>query len=110
MQPVTDLSTAGRRRLPPANGGVSAFKFRDPDGHPLELIHFPPGQGRAVWQGHGRAALFLGIDHSALCVSDTARSLRLLRRARASRPSSRSFNHGPAQSRLDGLPRRARCT
>jgi catechol 2,3-dioxygenase-like lactoylglutathione lyase family enzyme len=100
------ISTNGPERLPPRNGGVSAFKFRDPDGHPLELIHFPPGQGRAVWQAArhgGQAGPFLGIDHSALSVSGTARSLRFYRRL-GFRPASRSWNRGPAQAGLDGLP------
>lgn len=100
------ISTNGPERLPPRNGGVSAFKFRDPDGHPLELIHFPPGQGRAVWQAArhgGQAGPFLGIDHSALSVSGTAHSLRFYRRL-GFRPASRSWNRGPAQAGLDGLP------
>jgi catechol 2,3-dioxygenase-like lactoylglutathione lyase family enzyme len=33
-----------------AAAGISAFYFRDPDGHYLELIHFPPGKGQAKWQ------------------------------------------------------------
>ena len=44
------ISTNGPERLPPRNGSVSAVKFRDPDGHPLELIQFPPGGGRPAWQ------------------------------------------------------------
>ena len=31
--------------LPPNTGRVTAFKFRDPEGHPLELISFPEGVG-----------------------------------------------------------------
>jgi len=96
------ISAGGPVRLSPRNGGVAAFKFRDPDGHPLELIHFPPGQGRATWH-NGRPGPFLGIDHSALSVSGTARSLRFYRRL-GFRPASRTWNHGPAQARLDGLP------
>ncbi len=105
LHPAT-ISANGPERLPPRNGGVSAFKFRDPDGHPLELIHFPPGQGRAVWQAArhgGQAGPFLGIDHSALSVSGTARSLRFYRRL-GFRPTSRSWNRGPVQAGLDGLP------
>src|SRR5271157_477068 len=64
----TPISNAGPVTLPPANGFVRAFKFRDPDGHPLELLYFPPGQGRRVWTGHGDK-LFLGIDHSAIGVA-----------------------------------------
>ena len=95
------ISTQGAPvTLPPRNGGVSAFKFRDPDGHPLELIHFPAGQGRAVWAG--RTELFLGIDHSAIAARRTARSVRFYRRLGFS-IAARSDNYGDPQSRLDGL-------
>ena len=52
---ASDLDAAGPQTLPPRNGGVQAFKFHDPDGHPLELIWFPPGQGRPRWQRPPRA-------------------------------------------------------
>ncbi len=99
------ISTHGPERLPPGNGGVSAFKFRDPDGHPLELIQFPPGQGRPVWQERVRTGPgpFLGIDHSALAVAATARSLRFYR-SLGFRVAARSLNDSEAQSRLDGVP------
>ena len=106
------ISTNGPERLPPRNGGVAAVKFRDLDGHPLELIQFPPGGGRPAWQRAAGAGSgpFLGIDHSALAVASTARSLRFYRRL-GFRVASRSWNSGPAQSRLDGLPgARARVT
>ncbi len=35
------ISTAGPQALPASSGGVAAFKFRDPEGHPLELLAFP---------------------------------------------------------------------
>jgi catechol 2,3-dioxygenase-like lactoylglutathione lyase family enzyme len=41
------ISRGGPQTLPEQNGRVRAFKFRDPDGHPLELLFFPDGQGRA---------------------------------------------------------------
>jgi len=100
------ISESGPQLLPPSNGAVRAFKFRDPDGHPLELIWFPPGQGRPVWQEHSRpeaaSAPFLGIDHTALAVGSTARSLRFYR-GLGLHVADRSLNHGAAQSRLDGL-------
>ncbi len=100
------ISTDGPERLPPCNGSVIAFKFRDPDGHPLELIQFPPGQGRAVWHD-AKARMgpgpFLGIDHSALAVGMTPPSRRFYRRL-GFRVAARSWNDSPAQSRLDGLP------
>ena len=39
------ISTEGPETLPASSGGVRAFKFRDPDGHPLELLWLPPGVG-----------------------------------------------------------------
>jgi catechol 2,3-dioxygenase-like lactoylglutathione lyase family enzyme len=35
------ISIGGPQRLPRSSGGVTAFKFRDPEGHPLELLAFP---------------------------------------------------------------------
>ena len=76
------ISEGGPQLLPPSNGAVRAFKFRDPDGHPLELIWFPPAHGRAVWHQKVSGALFLGIDHSALCcrfyAAQPARSIATL--------------------------------
>ena len=96
------ISAAGPQLLPPSNGAVRAFKFRDPDGHPLELIWFPPNQGRPVWHGNASHGPFLGIDHSALSIASTRRSLGFYR-ALGLQVSDRSLNHGPAQARLDGL-------
>jgi catechol 2,3-dioxygenase-like lactoylglutathione lyase family enzyme len=73
-------ASTGPQLLPawnPNAGGISAFYFRDPDGHFLEILHFPPGKGQDRWQ---RAdALFLGIDHTAIVVDDTDRSLGFYR-------------------------------
>jgi catechol 2,3-dioxygenase-like lactoylglutathione lyase family enzyme len=44
----------------PAAAGISAFYFRDPDGHNLEVIHFPQGKGKPKWQAP-TDQLFLGI-------------------------------------------------
>jgi catechol 2,3-dioxygenase-like lactoylglutathione lyase family enzyme len=97
------ISLSGPQRLPPANGSLRAFKFRDPDGHPLELIWFPPGQGRALWHQRDADTPFLGIDHSAIAVSLISRSLTFYRQLGLS-PTERSWNRGSAQSALDGLP------
>ena len=44
----TTISTDGPQLLPASSGGVTAYKFRDPEGHPLELIAFPPGRTRKM--------------------------------------------------------------
>ncbi len=96
------ISWGGPQLLPPANGSLRAFKFRDPDGHPLELIWYPPGQGRAVWHDATANGPFLGIAHSALAIALTSRSLAFYRRLGLT-PAYRSWNHGAPQSALDGL-------
>ena len=51
LRDVAPISRHGPQQLPPASGGVKAFKFRDPDGHPLELLEFPAGKSPAAWRG-----------------------------------------------------------
>jgi len=100
----TAISTGGPVRLPQSSGGVIAFKFRDPEGHPLELLAFPEGAAPPVWaRGHG-AGLFLGIDHSAISVADSARSIAFYENL-GLRVSARSLNQGPGQARLDDIAR-----
>jgi catechol 2,3-dioxygenase-like lactoylglutathione lyase family enzyme len=83
-----------------AAAGIRAYKFRDPDGHPLELLYFPPGKGDARWQ-HPGSALFLGIDHSAITVADTERSKRFWVGLIGLQVAGGSLNTGPTQERLD---------
>lgn len=98
---VQAISKGGPQTLPERNGRIRAFKFRDPDGHPLELLSFPPGQGRAVW--HERPGLFLGIDHSAISIAATEPSLVFYRDVLGLRVTGGVVNDGPTQARLDGL-------
>lgn len=94
------VSLGGPQVLPASSGGVTAWKFRDPDGHPLELLAFPAGGAPACWRGEG--ALFRGIDHTAIVVAHTARSEAFYRRLGFER-SGGSVNVGAAQAALDGL-------
>jgi catechol 2,3-dioxygenase-like lactoylglutathione lyase family enzyme len=87
--------------LPPNTGGVTAFKFRDPEGHPLELIAFPPGIGDPVWQNAGSG--IAGYDHTAVSVRDVDRSIAFYTGLLGFRVGGRSLNRGPEQDRLDGL-------
>ena len=94
------------QRLPdwnPSAGGVRAFYFKDPDGHPLEILWFPAGKGDPRWQRRG-GRLFLGIDHTAIVVADTERSLSCYRDALGLRVAGESRNHGPEQERLNDVP------
>ncbi len=87
------ISTDGPQTLPPNTGGVTAFKFRDPDGHPLELLAFPDRRD---------GPLFAGIDHSAISVADVGRSIAFYE-ALGLRVAGRSLNAGIEQSRLDAI-------
>jgi catechol 2,3-dioxygenase-like lactoylglutathione lyase family enzyme len=99
----TPISTGGPQLLPPETGGIVAFKFRDPDGHPLELSWFPSAVAGA-WAGVRAATPFLGIDHSALAVADNKRSTDFYVRQLGFGRTGFQVNVGPAQGRLDGLP------
>jgi catechol 2,3-dioxygenase-like lactoylglutathione lyase family enzyme len=92
------------QRLPdwnPNAGGIQAFYFKDPDGHPLEILQFPAGKGEARWQARDR--LFLGIDHTAIVVSDTGDSLRFYRDGLGLRVAGESTNYGAEQERLNNV-------
>jgi catechol 2,3-dioxygenase-like lactoylglutathione lyase family enzyme len=97
------ISTSGPQDLPAASGGVAAYKFRDPEGHPLELLSFPPGRVPPRWSRPTPDALFLGIDHSAITVADTRRSLELYERGLGLSRHTQSTNQGVEQERLDNV-------
>jgi catechol 2,3-dioxygenase-like lactoylglutathione lyase family enzyme len=80
---------------------VTAFKFRDPEGHPLELLGFADGSTPVRWQRRS-ANRFLGIDHSAISVADTARSIAFYQPLGLT-VTGGSTNIGPEQQRLDGV-------
>ncbi|HVC29864.1 MAG TPA: VOC family protein [Steroidobacteraceae bacterium] len=90
------ISAGGPVALPPSTGVAAAVKFRDPEGHPLELLQLRPGRHR--WTGTG----LLGIDHSAISVSDAAASRRFYESIGLS-VHGQTLNRGPAQAALDGL-------
>lgn len=89
--------------LPPNTGGVTAFKFRDPEGHPLELISFPKGVGAPVWHQTPGSGI-LGYDHTAISVMDIDRSVAFYTGLLGFHIGGRSLNQGPEQDRLDELP------
>ena len=90
-------------QLPARSGGVTAFKFRDPDGHALELIGFPRGSGNPKWQRADARGPTLGIDHSAIGVASVERSLAFYVGLLGFRETAKQTNHGDAQARLDGI-------
>lgn len=98
-------ASPGPQRLPdwnPGAGGIEAFYFRDPDGHFLEILTFPPGKGDPKWR-RATDRLFLGIDHTAIVVADTDASVRFYRDALGLRIAGESENHGIEQERLNSV-------
>jgi catechol 2,3-dioxygenase-like lactoylglutathione lyase family enzyme len=95
------ISTAGPQLLPPSSGSVSAFKFRDPEGHPLELIAFAADAIPTQWQMNSDGG-YLGIDHSAVSVASTAESIAFYQGLGLTR-SGGSLNTGPEQVNLDDV-------
>ena len=105
LRDITPISHGQPQLLPISSGGVQAFKFRDPDGHPLELLQFPSGQMPDAWRRRSRleGQLGLGIDHSAISVTD-AQASALFYEALGLSAGERMLNQGQAQQDLDGLP------
>jgi catechol 2,3-dioxygenase-like lactoylglutathione lyase family enzyme len=91
---ATAISVGGPVTLPASSGGVTAIKFRDPEGHPLELLQFP--RGPSVGSG------LLGIDHSAISVTDLDVA-RAFYEALGLSTQGRTLNRGASQAALDGL-------
>ena len=86
-----------------AAAGIKAMKFRDPDGHNLELLWFPDGKGHPRWQRSG-TDLFLGIDHTAMTVRSTENSTKFYRDLLGMTVSGGTLNMGATQQYLDSLP------
>jgi catechol 2,3-dioxygenase-like lactoylglutathione lyase family enzyme len=95
--------STGPQTLPPsikAAAGIKAFYFRDPDQHNLEVIYFPAGKGDPRWQ-EKTDKLFLGIDHTAIGISNTAASLKFYRDLLGLRKAGESENFGSEQEHLN---------
>ena len=82
--------------------GIRAFYFADPDGHPLEILQFPPDKGDPRWR-HSNGKLFLGIDHTAIAVANTSASLQFYRDILGFRVVGESENYGPEQEHLNNV-------
>src|SRR5947207_430923 len=98
-------ASSGPQLLPKWNknaGGISAFYFKDPDGHPVEVLHFPPDKGAEKWHRLSDK-LFLGIDHTAIVVSDTDASVKFYRDLLGMRVAGESENYGTEQEHLNNV-------
>jgi catechol 2,3-dioxygenase-like lactoylglutathione lyase family enzyme len=95
----------------PGAAGIKAFYFHDPDNHNLELICFPKGKGQAKWQANnarlndtvGRGKIFLGIDHTAIGVSNTDASHHFYNDLLGIERKGDSWNKGNEQEHLNNI-------
>ena len=98
-------ASTGPQTLPAnlkAAAGIRAFYFKDPDGHNLEIIYFPQGKGDPRWQ-QKTDKLFLGIDHTAIVVSNTQNSLKFYRDLLGLKLAGESMNYGTEQEHLNNV-------
>ena len=100
-------ASTGPQTLPAyitAAAGIRAFYFKDFDDHVLEILSFPPDKGAAKWHHLTKTGkLFLGIDHTAIVVGDTAASLNFYRDTLGLQLASESINYGNEQERLNNV-------
>jgi catechol 2,3-dioxygenase-like lactoylglutathione lyase family enzyme len=104
---VTHVSTAPQT-LPdylPNAAGIKAFYFRDPEGHNLELIWFPPSKGNPKWHAPTQTTtpkpLFQGIDHTAIAIANTDTSMSFYRDLFGLVQGGHSENYGTEQEHLN---------
>ncbi len=98
-------ASTGPQTLPEWNrnaAGIKAFYFKDPDQHALEILWFPPDKGDPKWHRETQK-LFLGIDHTAIVVSDTEASLRFYRDTLGLKQVGESENYGVEQEHLNNV-------
>jgi catechol 2,3-dioxygenase-like lactoylglutathione lyase family enzyme len=86
----------------PAAEGVKAFYFHDPDNHNLELIYFPKDKGQMKWH-KPTDKIFLGIDHTAIGISNTENSLQFYQTILGIERKGESLNYGIEQEHLNNV-------
>ncbi len=104
-QNKVEFASSGPQLLPEWNknaAGISAFYFKDPDEHPVEILHFPAGKGAEKWH-KPTDKLFLGIDHTAIVVANTDASLQFYRDLLGMRVAGESENYGTEQEHLNNV-------
>jgi len=83
------ITIGGPQQLPDSSGSVIAWKFRDPDGHPLELLQFPKQSAP-------------GFNHTAISVANVEKSIAFYQGLGLTKAEV-TLNHGITQDALDGL-------
>jgi catechol 2,3-dioxygenase-like lactoylglutathione lyase family enzyme len=98
-------ASSGPQTLPawnPNAGGIKAFYFKDPDGHNLEILQFPPDKGAAKWH-QPNPPLFEGIDHTAIVVKGTDPGIAFFKGVLGLEVHGHSENYGTEQEHLNNV-------
>lgn len=81
---------------------IKAVKFEDQIGHAIEILEFPTDKGAQRWHTID-APLFMGIDHTAIGISNTGQSREFYQELLGFKLVGESINHGQEQDNMDGL-------
>jgi catechol 2,3-dioxygenase-like lactoylglutathione lyase family enzyme len=98
---VSTLPQTLPKTIPQAEG-IKAFYFHDPDNHNLEIIFFPKGKGQEKWQAPN-GKIFLGIDHTAIGISNTEKSHAFYNTILGIERKGDSWNKGTEQEHLNNV-------
>jgi len=101
---VEYVSTAPQT-LPVSNVAAAVIKnfyFHNLDVHNLNVIYFPKGKGNPKWQTAGNK-IFLGIDHTAIGVSNTEVSQKFYEGLLGIERKGDSWNFGTEQEHLNNV-------
>jgi catechol 2,3-dioxygenase-like lactoylglutathione lyase family enzyme len=104
-QNKVEYASSEPQHLPDWNknaAGISAFYFKDPDEHPVEVLQFPPDKGQEKWH-RPTDRVFLGIDHTAIVVWDTDASVKFYRDLLGMHVAGESENYGTEQEHLNNV-------
>jgi len=104
-QNKVEYASSGPQRLPDWNknaAGISAFYFKDPDEHPVEVLQFPRDKGQEKWH-RPTDRVFLGIDHTAIVVWDTDASVKFYHDLLGMHVAGESENYGIDQEHLNNV-------
>ena len=104
------IASSGPQRLPDWNknaGGIRAFYFRDPDGHPLEVLGVSAGQGQREVASRIGQAVPRNRSHGDRDFRYRCQPAVLSRSCSGFQVAGESENYGPEQEHLNNVFRRA---
>ncbi len=90
-------------RPSPAPPGIRAFYFKDPDGHPLEILQFPADKGDPKWHDKDSPGSFSASITPQSWLATPSASLAFYRDLLGLRVAGESRNFGTEQEHLNNV-------